>query len=85
MMELPKRKPNRLKTYNYSSDGAYFITICTQDKKCLLSKIVGGGALDAPKNILTDAGKIVEKHILSEICRVTVNKYVIMPNHIDYL
>ena len=41
-MELPKRKPTRLKGYDYSEEGAYFITICTKDRKCLLSDIVVG-------------------------------------------
>jgi len=39
-MELPKRKPNRLASYDYNGEGAYFITICTQNRKCLLSRIV---------------------------------------------
>lgn len=40
-MNLPKRKPTRLKEYDYSAPGAYFITICTHNKECLLSNIVG--------------------------------------------
>ncbi len=39
--DLPKRKPNRLKNFDYSQNGAYFITICTKDKKNFLSRIVG--------------------------------------------
>lgn len=42
-MNLPKRKSPRLKDFDYSSSGAYFITICTQNKACLLSRIVGEG------------------------------------------
>ena len=86
-MELPKRKPNRLSSYDYDREGAYFLTICTQDRQCLLSKIVGGGALDAPQNQLTDIGKIVEKYIRSgnQMDRVRVEKYVIMPNHVHIL
>lgn len=41
-MNLPKRKPNRLKDYDYRQNGAYFITICTKDKKEILSRIVAG-------------------------------------------
>ena len=87
MMEFPKRKPNRLSFYDYDQEGAYFITICTQDRKCILSRIVGGGALDAPENQLTDFGKIVEKYIISgnRTNRVAVVKYVIMPNHIHLM
>lgn len=35
MKELPKRKQNRLKDYDYSSPGAYFVTICTNNRKNL--------------------------------------------------
>ncbi|MEE1244440.1 MAG: hypothetical protein UHM16_02065 [Acutalibacteraceae bacterium] len=42
-VELPKRKPTRLKNYDYSGDGAYFITICTHNRKKLFSNIVGQG------------------------------------------
>lgn len=36
MNELPKRKNIRLKDYDYSQPGCYFVTICTQDKRCIL-------------------------------------------------
>jgi len=39
--ELPKRKSTRLQGFDYGKVGAYFITICTQDRCCILSKIVG--------------------------------------------
>ncbi|MBQ8858501.1 MAG: hypothetical protein IJ012_01760 [Clostridia bacterium] len=37
--ELPMRKPTRLRNFDYSSKGAYFVTICTQGRKQLLSAI----------------------------------------------
>lgn len=43
-MDLPIRKPTRLKGYDYSTPGAYFITICTKDRKQLLSEITVGDA-----------------------------------------
>ena len=42
MPDLPKRKPTRLKNYDYSSAGAYFITICTEKRKKILSEICVG-------------------------------------------
>ncbi|MBQ7999617.1 MAG: hypothetical protein IJ298_00160 [Ruminococcus sp.] len=86
-MDFPKRKPTRLKGFNYSSHGAYFITICTKNKANMLCRVVGGGAFDAPQINLTSIGKIVEKYILStnNISNVTVDKYVIMPNHIHMI
>ncbi len=41
MNKLLKRKPNRLSEYDYSQNGAYFITICTNNRKSILSHIVG--------------------------------------------
>ena len=86
MEELVRRKPTRLYRHDYSTPGAYFITVCTKNKKKILS-IVGDGALDVPKIQLTDKGKIIEKYILStnKIENVSVNKYVIMPNHIHMI
>lgn len=43
-MEYPARKQNRIETYDYSQNGAYFITICTRGRKRLLSKISVGTA-----------------------------------------
>ncbi len=86
---LQKRKPTRLKKYDYSAEGLYFITVCTKDKKCILSHIkVGTGVLDRPENVLTDVGKIADKYInqLNNFYKhITVDKYIIMPNHIHLL
>jgi REP element-mobilizing transposase RayT len=86
-MERPVRKQNRLQTIDYSENGAYFITICAKNKQKLFGEIVGGGALDAPIIRLSDVGKVVEKYIRStnNIPEITVDKYVIMPNHIHLL
>ena len=43
-MQLQNRKSNRLQNYDYSTAGAYFITICTKNKAKILCEIVGGGA-----------------------------------------
>ena len=46
-MEVPKRKSAKLKGYNYSKPGMYFLTICVKGRKHLLGKIVGCGDFDA--------------------------------------
>ena len=56
MEELKKRKTPRYQGFDYNSVGAYFITICTQDRRCLLSRIVGTGVLDCPQTELTRYG-----------------------------
>ena len=86
-MDFPTRKPNRLPNFNYSTPGAYFITICTEDRKPILSEVVGGGALDAPVTRLTKHGQIAQRYLLSgnRIPGITVDKFVIMPNHIHMI
>ena len=87
-MDLPERKPIRLPDYDYSSPGAYFVTICTQGRRCILSRIaVGADALGGPLLQLTEIGKIVEKTILAteRIEGLHVDNYVIMPNHIHMI
>ena len=86
-MEHSERKPNRLQEYDYNQNGAYFVTICTQDRKKILSTIVGGGAQDAPNVALTDIGKIVQKQIINSnrLPGITVDKFVIMPDHIHLI
>ena len=42
MNELPKRKPNRLKDYDYSQNGAYFVTICTKNRENLFGTVIVG-------------------------------------------
>ena len=49
--EFSERKEPRLKGFDYNKNGAYFITICTANRRRLLSRIVGGDVLDAPINV----------------------------------
>ena len=56
-MEKPQRKPNRIENYDYSQNGAYFITICTQERKKILSKISVGTPLPGcPEKTYPDSG-----------------------------
>ena len=87
-MELPKRKPNRLKDFDYSQPNAYFITICTKNKEMLFWENVGA-SIARPEDVqLSKYGKIVVEAIekISTIYPViTVDNYVVMPNHIHLL
>ncbi len=63
-IDFPTRKRNRLKDYDYSQNGAYFVTICTKDRKEILSNIVVGEGLCAlPQNRLTYIGEEIDKCI----------------------
>ena len=85
----PKRKANRLSEYDYSSPGAYFITICTWKKRCILGKIaVGAGIARPPIVELSEYGRAVQSAICSiesHYENITVNNYVIMPNHVHLI
>ena len=85
--ELPQRKHPRLDNYDYSSAGAYFVTICTQNRRCVLSRIVGRRLAPAEASGMeyTSFGKIAEQQLLSlkdRYAYLSVDQYVIMPNHI---
>jgi len=77
--QIYHRRSIRLKGYNYSQAGAYFITICTTNRACLFGHIFNG------KMILNDAGKIAfdawmqTPNIRSNI---ELDAFVVMPNHI---
>ena len=88
MNELPKRKHIRLTQYDYSQNGAYFVTICTKDRRHLLSQIPTVGAIhESPAVQLTECGQMVAD-VLADIplrfdCRIDMS--IIMPNHIHLL
>ena len=87
-MDLPKRKPNRLPTFSYSTPGAYFITVCVKNRKNLLWETVGASIARPHRPRLSPVGQIVEHTIRSipeHYPAITVNHYVVMPNHIHLL
>ena len=88
MNELPKRKQIRIENYDYSTPGAYFITVCTVNRE----KIFWSdrrGELCSPANVpLSDIGMIVDneiKKLNSVYDAVRVDKYCIMPDHIHFI
>ena len=87
-MEQPVRKKNRLQTYDYSRNGAYFITICTKNKECILSETVGASIARPAYVRLTEVG-VITKEAIEQIPEhypdIQMEKYVIMPNHVHLL
>ncbi len=85
-MELPKRKSIRLKDYDYSQNGAYFVTICTHNRECIFGEIVVGQGLCSCR--LTQNGNIIGEEIDALLIRypgIVISNYVIMPNHIHII
>ena len=82
MSDLPKRKNIRLKDFDYSQNGAYFITICTKDKRKIFGDISNGMI------VLSNYGTIAARNInliSRHIDDVYVDKYVVMPNHVHMM
>lgn len=87
-MERRERKHPRLKAYDYSQSGAYFVTTNVIGGRCVLSHIQVGRGLAPAEPQLTPVGEIVRRQILDIPKRypfVSVDKYVIMPNHVHLL
>ena len=63
MEDKKLRKKMRLKGADYSNPGAYFITICTENRKCILSRIVGTGVL-------------CQEQDCKQLCKMIVNTFV---------
>lgn len=88
-MERPKRKHPRLKQYDYSQNGCYFVTVCTKERRELLSSVIVGRADHSPPTVrLTSIGATVDKYIRgieTAYEGVFPDFYVIMPDHIHLL
>jgi len=72
------RRSIRLRGYDYSQAGAYFVTICTQNRKCLFGEIVG------VEMQLNDAGKILQMTwdaLPNHYPHIELDECVVMPNH----
>ena len=74
-----RRKRMRLEHHDYAMPGAYYVTACTINRRCLFGEAVEGVML------LNDFGNEVQaawKDLPRHICRLTLDQFVVMPNHI---
>lgn len=82
LSNLPNRQSTRLKTYDYSLEGSYFITIVTQDRLHLFGKI------ENSQMILNKVGKIVEQEWKNSIqlrSNISLGEFIIMPDHMHMI
>ena len=103
-MEMPNRKQNRLNEFDYSREGAYFVTLCTHNRSQIFQMEGSDGHLSyivsdnvrirndtqvVPyKESFSSSNRILHKWICASECKypnITVDKYVIMPDHIHLL
>jgi len=85
------RKSIRLKNYDYSQSGLYFVTICTQNRECIFGNIINnnvGVGRDRPISmILNQYGKIIENvwESLPDHHSIELDVFQIMPNHVHFI
>ena len=76
------RKFTRLKNYDYSTNGYYFVTVCVNDHRDLFGDIKDG------KMVLNDVGKIINdawQWLGKQYEYVELDQFIIMPNHIHVI
>lgn len=81
-MVFEKRKKIRLKDYDYSQNGLYFLTVCTHNKTNLFGKNING------KILLSNAGEMVQEKIIEirdYYPDILIDKFIVMPNHIHLI
>ena len=69
----------RLREYDYSSAGGYFVTICAHDRQCIFGDVENGHM------VLNDVGKIAEftwMDLTRHNTNIELDKFIVMPNHV---
>ena len=100
-MEIPQRKLNRLSEYDYGQEGAYFVTLCTQNRPrlfqmelpvgnglCAVPDGVGGGNGTTHRSCPTAGNAIIHKWVQeteNKFPNIAIDKYVIMPDHLHLI
>ncbi|MDR1709840.1 MAG: hypothetical protein LBS70_09000 [Candidatus Accumulibacter sp.] len=91
---LPVRRRNRLRDYDYSREGAYFVTVCARNRAAVFGRIVGANCVRPlaagvpPRVELSALGRIVKDEtdaLHRAYPMVRVDKSVVMPNHVHLL
>ena len=86
-MKTNNRKQVRLANYDYSLPGGYYITICTHERKQLLSEVICVNEKAGPFVKLSEIGQIADEvlHEMSEQQGMRPDAWVIMPDHIHII
>jgi putative transposase len=74
-----RRRSIRLEGYDYAQTGAYFVTICTQNRECLFGNIVDG------EMRLNEYGRIAKESwewLSRQYKYIDIDEWVVMPNHL---
>ena len=79
-MTGPRRKSLRLPGFDYSDPGAYFVTVCTADRRCLFGDVVNDEMrLNRPGRILDGCWRATPRHFSGTV----LDASAVMPNHLQ--
>jgi len=84
--EKHHRRSIRLRDYDYSQPGAYFVTICAYNQECLFGKVSDGVNDVCPKIILNEHGMIARNEWIKSTAirfEIELDEFVVMPNHFN--
>ena len=73
------RRPTRLPHFDYSQQGAYFVTICTRNRACLFGEVVDG---EMQLNDVGEVAHAIWERIPTHVPLVETDAWVVMPNHV---
>jgi len=79
MQTAHNRQSTRLKEFNYSDPGYYFVTFCTQERECIF------GTINKHENHLNQIGQMAKywwNELINKFKTIRLDDYIIMPNHI---
>ncbi len=77
--ELHHRRSIRLRGYDYTQTGAYFVTICTYQRECLLGEVVDGSMTPPQQRRIVE---LCWQRISQHFSTVEVDSFTLMPNHV---
>ncbi len=82
MTNIYIRRTNRISQHDYSQPGYYYVTICTENRNCIL------GVIEKGQMILNECGNAVKTYILELPIKYTdieLDQFIIMPNHVHVI
>ena len=80
--DIHHRRSVRLREFDYSSVGGYFVTTCVQNRECLFGDVLDGVM------VLNDAGRLVEsvwEGLIERFSSIKLDAFVVMPNHVHFI
>jgi putative transposase len=73
------RRSMRLRRYDYSAPGAYFVTLCVQGRRCVFGDVVDGAMIcNGLGAVVANAWNALPEHYP----QVILDAFVVMPNHV---